>query len=80
MRTITECPRTGFYRRSLEVANSAVEGFGGGAGGADPIAPVEKVVNLAWRRVEPLHRYNVLKTTAVGVITVWKWPAAFLEG
>src|SRR5438094_3055870 len=34
--------------------------------------------------VEPsridLHRYNVVKAPAVGVITVWKWPAAFLEG
>ena len=33
----------------------AVEKFGGGAVGADPTAPAEQVVNLAWRRVEPLN-------------------------
>ena len=35
---------------------SAVEEFGGRAVGADPIAPAEQVVNLAWRRVDPLNR------------------------
>ena len=36
-------------------SQSAVEEFGGGAVGADPIAPAEQVVNLAWRHVEPLN-------------------------
>jgi len=34
----------------------AFKEFGGGAVGADPIAPAEQVVNLAWRRVDPLNR------------------------
>ena len=38
---------------------SAVEEFGGRAVGADPIAPAEQVVNLAWRRVESLNCYIV---------------------
>src|SRR5439155_6857501 len=29
------------------------------------------------KSLKALHRYNVLKTPAVGGITVWKWPAAF---
>src|SRR5438067_4144381 len=32
------------------------------------------------KSLKALHRYNVVKAPAVGVITVWKWPAAFLEG
>ena len=36
-------------------SQSAVEEFGGGAVGADPIPPAEQVVNLAWRRVDPLN-------------------------
>ncbi len=32
------------------------------------------------RARKALHRYDVVKAPAVGVITVWKWPAAFLEG
>jgi hypothetical protein len=32
------------------------------------------------KSLKALHRYNVVKTPAVGVVTVWKWPAAFREG
>ena len=32
------------------------------------------------KSLKALHRYNVVKTLAVGVVTVWKWPAAFREG
>src|SRR6266853_6276152 len=29
------------------------------------------------KSLKALHRYNVVKTPAVGVVAVWKWPAAF---
>src|SRR5204862_4248479 len=32
------------------------------------------------KSLKALHRYNVVKAPAVGVITVWKWPAACREG
>src|SRR6266513_1681618 len=31
------------------------------------------------KSLKALHRYNVVKAPALGVITVWKWPAAFLR-
>ena len=51
-------------------SQSAVEQFGGRAVGADRIAPAEQVVNLAWRRVEPLNRSAFAEAT----------PKAFASG
>jgi hypothetical protein len=47
-------------------------------------APCRWLSSAAWpmgdvKSLKTLQRYNVLKTPAAGGITVWKWPAAFLE-
>jgi hypothetical protein len=49
------CPAAGLmpFARGSQFA---VEDFGGGVVGAEPIAPAEQVVNLAWRRVGSLKR------------------------
>jgi len=70
----------GYSKLSIDEQRRAIERLNEIVQQTEEFQKADGRLRLLVKSLRALHRYNVLKTPAVGVITVWKWPAAFLEG
>jgi hypothetical protein len=82
-------PRSGVICRSRESANLRLKNSSVAPLGANPIASAKQAVNLAWRRVDPLHCYRYIGRhfrLAAGVFesaidfVLWHFIALLLKG